>query len=118
MLVAVADQEPHYGDSWLQDGYVHYAIELLYQCEFEESIKWVDESIREAPPKLEGLYDAHNVGLALSVRAEVLHHLGQTKESTDIWQTLKESTPDEWFAEAEKWRSHARLQTAQCAGSK
>lgn len=118
MLVAVADQEPHYGDSWLQDGYVHYAIELLYQCEFEESIKWVDESIREAPPKLEGLYDAHNVGLALAVRAEALHHLGQTKESTDIWQTLKESTPDEWFAEAEKWRSHARLQTAQCAGSK
>lgn len=114
-LVAVAGQDPDYGDSWLQDGYVHYAIELLYDCKFEESLKWADESIREAPPKLEGLYDAHNIRLALAVRAEALRHLGETRESSDIWQTLKEISSDEWFSEAKKWRSYARLQTEQCA---
>ena len=115
MLIAVTSPvQAGDGSSLLQEAYLRYATELLYECDFEASIKWVDESLRQAPGNLAGFDDRRNLTFAVVVRAAALQFLGQTEESKSTLQSAEAVSSEESMTSFREWMSDAKTKTEEC----
>jgi len=114
LFVATSPFQASDGISLLQEGYLRYATQSLYECEFEASIEWVDESLSYAPTDLAGFDDRRNLIFAIVVRAAALQFLGRTEESESTLQSVEAVSSEESMVAFRDWISDAETETEEC----